>query len=147
MPENFTPHSVEIQNRIQLAAARITGLLLPSSLVATLCDELEFEFSHLISYNLVRAAMVASALRFVIEPEKLSFTGAMQALEEFAATLRLQSGRQSTQWNNLLQTIRELTVGERPGRLEPRLKKRRPKNYKLMREPRQSTTTRKAIGC
>ena len=104
-------------------------------------------YCHLISYNLVRTAMVASALRFVIAPAKLSFTGAMQALEEFAATLRLHSGRQSEQWDNLLETIHEITVGDRPGRLEPRMKKRRPKNYKLMRKPRQSITTREALAC
>jgi hypothetical protein len=48
--------------------------------------------------------------------------------EEFAATLRLRSGRREEQWGNLLATISELAVGDRAGRFEPR-----PKNYKLMR--------------
>jgi len=44
---------------------------------------------HMIGYNLVRAAIVATALRFALCPSQLSFTGAMQAVEEFAASLRL----------------------------------------------------------
>lgn len=44
---------------------------------------------HLIEYNLVRRAMLASALKFQMNPSQLSFSGAMQALEEFASSLRL----------------------------------------------------------
>jgi putative transposase len=98
-------------------------------------------YAHMIGYNLVRAAMLACALRFNMCPSQLSFTGAMQAVEEFAATLRLRSGGREEQWQNLLATISELTVGGRPGRSEPRELKRRPKNYKLMRTPRSSTAT------
>jgi hypothetical protein len=87
---------------------------------------------HMIGYNLVRCAMLASALRFDLCPTRLSFTGAMQAVDEFAATLRLGSGRRELQWNNLLEVISELRVGHRPGRQEKRELKRRPKNYKLM---------------
>ena len=47
---------------------------------------------HMIGYNLVRCAILASALKFALRPSQLSFTGAMQALEEFAASLRLGSG-------------------------------------------------------
>ena len=61
-----------------------------------------------------------------------TFPRAMQALEEFASSLRLQSGRRKEQRENLLETISELTVGNRPGRQEKREPKRRKKNYKLM---------------
>jgi len=98
-------------------------------------------YAHLIGYNLVRAAILACALRFDRCPSRLSFTGAMQAAEEFAATLRLRSGGRDEQWENLLATISELKVGGRPRRCEPRELKRRPKNYKLMRQPRSSAAT------
>ena len=62
----------------------------------------------------------------------------MQALEEFAATLRLRSGRKRVQWENLRQTIRELLVGDRPNRLEPRLKKPPPEKRQAHAKPRQS---------
>ncbi len=64
---------------------------------------------HRIGYNLVRAAMLASALKFHLCPNQLSFTGAMQALGEFASCVCLRSGRQSEQWENMLETISELT--------------------------------------
>jgi hypothetical protein len=94
-------------------------------------------YCHLIGYNVVRAAMLAAALEFEVCPVKLSFKGAMQAVEEFGAALRLGSGRRAAQWENLLATINELRVGDRPGRREPREVKRRPKSYKLLRVPRQ----------
>ena len=101
---------------------------------------------HMIGFNLVRAAMLASALKFKLCPSRLSFTGAMQAVEEFASSLRLQSGRRAEQWANLLETISELTVGHRPGRQENRELKRRQKNYKLMQTPRNPNRNRYATA-
>jgi hypothetical protein len=101
---------------------------------------------HMIGYNLVRAAMLASALKYDCCPSRLSFTGAMQAVEEFASSLRLQSGRRDQQWDNLLETISELTVGDRPGRQEPRELKQRQKNYKLMKSPRNPNRNRFATA-
>jgi hypothetical protein len=101
---------------------------------------------HMIGYNLVRAAMLASSLKHGLCPTRLSFTGAMQALEEFASSLRLQSGHRKEQWENLLETISELTVGDRPGRQEKRELKRRQKNYKLMQSPRNPNRNRYATA-
>ena len=101
---------------------------------------------HMIGYNLVRDAMLASALKFNLCRSRLSFTGAMQAVEEFASSLRLQAERREAQWENLLATIAELTVGDRPGRQEPREIKRRPKNYKLMQSPRDPNRNRFATA-
>ena len=99
---------------------------------------------HMIGYNLIRAAMLASALKFDLCPARLSFTGAMQAVEEFASCIRLRSGRFTEQWEGLLETISELTVGHRPGRKEPRELKRRAKQYKLMQKPRDPNRNRYA---
>lgn len=101
---------------------------------------------HMIGFNLVRAAMLASALKFNLCPTRLSFTGAMQALEELAACLRLRSTNRAQQWDNLLETISELAVGNRPGRLEKRELKRRQKNYKLMTTPRNPNRNRYATA-
>lgn len=101
---------------------------------------------HLIGYNLIRAAMLASALKFRLSPTRLSFTGAMQAIEEYASSLRHRSGRAEQQWANLLETISELRVGNRPGRQEPRELKRRPKKYKLMQKPRDPNRNRYATA-
>ncbi|TWU47973.1 IS4 family transposase [Rubripirellula reticaptiva] len=101
---------------------------------------------HMIGFNLVRAAMLASALKFKQCPTRLSFAGAMQAIDEFASSLRLRSGRREEQWGNLLETISELTVGHRPGRQEKRELKRRQKNYKLMTTPRNPNRNRFATA-
>ncbi len=99
---------------------------------------------HMIGYNLVRCAMLASALKFDLCPSRLSFTGAMQAVEEFAASLRFGPGRHNEQWDNLLEVISELGVGDRPGRQEKRELKRRQKHYKLMTCPRDPNRNRYA---
>lgn len=101
---------------------------------------------HMIGYNLVRCAMLASALKFGLCPTRLSFTGAMQAIEEFASSLRLGSIHPQQQWANLLEVISELTVGNRPGRQEKREIKRRAKNYKLMQCPRNPNRNRYATA-
>lgn len=101
---------------------------------------------HMIGYNLVRCAILASALRFNRCPSQLSFTGAMQAVEEFAASLRLGSVRRAEQWDNLLEVISEIEVGNRPGRQEKRELKRRQKNYKLMTCPRNPNRNRYATA-
>tara|TARA_A100001391_G_scaffold57541_3_gene35233 strand:- start:157 stop:450 length:294 start_codon:yes stop_codon:yes gene_type:complete len=81
---------------------------------------------------LLRWAILASALTLDLCPSRVSFTGAMQAVEEFAATLRLGWGRRVEQWDSLLQVIGEIGVGIRTGRQEKRELKRRKKHYKLM---------------
>ena len=101
---------------------------------------------HLIGYNLIRSAMLASALRFRICPTRLSFSGARQAIEEFASAMHLCAGRIEKQWWNVLKTISELRVGNRPGRQEPRVLKRRPKQYKLMQKPRDPNRNRYATA-
>ncbi|WP_372725545.1 IS4 family transposase [Novipirellula sp.] len=101
---------------------------------------------HMIGYNLVRAAMLASALRFNLLPSQISFTGTMEAIEEFAASLRDQTSHRTALWKNLLITISEITVGDRPGRQEKRELKRRMKNYKLMKTPRDPNRNRYATA-
>lgn len=101
---------------------------------------------HMIGYNLVRCAILASALRVKRCPSRLSFTGAMQAIEEFAASLRLGPVRRAEQWDNLLEVICEIEVGDRPGRQEKRELKRRQKNYKLMTCPRNPNRNRYATA-
>ena len=101
---------------------------------------------HMIGYNLVRGAMLAAALKFELAPCQLSFSGAMQAVEEFASSLRLGSQNHLAQWDCMLKTISELTVGNRPGRQEKRELKRRQKNYRLMTCPRNPNRNRYATA-
>jgi hypothetical protein len=92
-------------------------------------------YMHLTAYNLIRRMMALAAARSGAEPWTVSFKGALQTLNNL---LPLLSADISTnRWcDTLLDAIAAHEVGNRPDRVEPRVKKRRPKNYPLMRKPR-----------
>jgi hypothetical protein len=72
-------------------------------------------------YNLVRQVMVEAALRQNVEVNRISFIDALRWLKS------AEEGDE----------LRDLVIlPERPNRYEPRVRKRRPKNYKLMTKPR-----------
>lgn len=97
---------------------------------------------HLIGFNLVRRVIAISARKFRWNPTQLSFTNALQALEEFATSLRLRARYARQHWDNLLRTVAEIEVGHRPGRREERVIKRRSNKYKLMTFPRNKSRNR-----
>jgi hypothetical protein len=73
-------------------------------------------------YNLVRRVMEEAGRRQGVEPNRISFADAWRWL---------QNARRG-------EALPELIVNpDRPGRVQPREKKRRPKKYKLMKKPRQ----------
>jgi hypothetical protein len=75
----------------------------------------------LLVYNLVRMTVLEAAKRQGVPPERISFVDALRWL----ATA--QPGEK----------LRELVVNPfRPGRIEPRVRKRRPKEFPLMQRPR-----------
>ena len=100
-------------------------------------------YMHLVAYNLIRHMMAIAASKAGVEPSTVSFKGTLQTLNNL---LPLLSTRVSTdQWcEALLEAIATHEVGDRPDRFEPRVKKRRPKSYKLMREPRENYKRRAA---
>ena len=76
---------------------------------------------YALAYNLVRVAMVQAATRQGVEVERISFIDALRWLRD---------GEDG-------EVTPELVVNPaRPGRSEPRCKKRRPKQYDRMRVPR-----------
>lgn len=94
-------------------------------------------YMHLVAYNLIRTAMAAAAAQAGVEPWTVSFKGTLQTLNNL---LPILSSRMSTDdWcDAVLEAIAAHVVGNRPDRYEPRVKKRRPKPYKLMTQPRDS---------
>jgi hypothetical protein len=92
---------------------------------------------HLAAYNLIRRLIAAAAREAGVEPWTVSFKGAMQALNRLLPVLH---ARVSTEdWCEvLLKAVAAHVVGNRPDRFEPRVKKRRPKSYKLMLKPRET---------
>ena len=70
-------------------------------------------------------------------PRVLSFTGTKRLLSAFADQLRHTTGkRMSLMMGIVLTNIATLKLANRPGRIEPRAKKRRPKPLPLLTMPR-----------
>lgn len=101
-------------------------------------------YCHMLAYNLVRSAIVESALIFDKRPRQLSFTGAMQAMNAFLSAVAARGSNLEAQYQNMLKAISEQEIGDRPDRIEPRLVKHRPKPYKLLNEPRAQARKRAA---
>ena len=94
---------------------------------------------HIIAYNLVRCVMQKAALTHNIDLQRVSFKGCLDALRQFANALHGAEDKPRTvaaMVDEMLRVIASDQVPDRPGRSEPRVRKRRPKNYRLMTKPR-----------
>ena len=94
---------------------------------------------HIIAYNMVRLFMQKAAGRHQAGLGRISFKGALDTVRHFANAIhaaRATPRRQDALIEQMLATIASDPVPERPGRSEPRAKKRRPKNYHLLTKPR-----------
>jgi len=94
-------------------------------------------WTHLLAYNLLRTVMAVAASENDIEPRKVSFKGAKQALTAFAP--KIEAARPEDRGpliDAMITTIAYHRVGDRPGRWEPRARKRRPKKAVRLMQPR-----------
>jgi hypothetical protein len=96
--------------------------------------------THVLAYNLIRTIMAQAAAKHGIEPRSISFKGAVQTLEAFQPVIALQAESNPAfcmqLYQQILAAIATHRVANRPGRFEPRLRKRRPKHYGFLRKPR-----------
>jgi hypothetical protein len=91
-------------------------------------------WAHLLVYNLVRKVLAQAALAGQVTPRQLSFAAAVQTLDAFRWLLVAGSeGPERRLVEALLLALRVHVVGNRPGRVEPRENKRRPKGKRLMK--------------
>jgi len=94
---------------------------------------------HFIAYNLIRCIMQKAALTHDVDLNRLSFKGCLDAVRQFA---NASSGAEdkprtiSAMIDEMLLAIARDPNPHRPGRSEPRVRKRRPKNYRLLTKPR-----------
>ncbi|HEV3311006.1 MAG TPA: IS4 family transposase [Chloroflexota bacterium] len=97
-------------------------------------------WAHLLAYNLLRTVMAVAAAENGLEPRQVSFKGAKQAVTAFAP--KLEAARPKARpalIDALLAVIAYHRVGDRPGRWEPRARKRRRKPGAYLHEPRAAT--------
>ena len=89
---------------------------------------------NLLAYNVIRLLMAQAAIESGLQPRELSFKHTVQIWTQWH---RLLLGRRADwQRDTLLKLIAQIRVGHRPGRLEPRARKRRPKPYPWLKVPR-----------
>lgn len=88
---------------------------------------------HLLAYNLIRMLMFQSARSADVLPRMLSFRHALQL---WLAWSRSSPMLDEDDLAHLLQLIAQQRVGNRPGRVEPRAVKRRPKAFSLLTRSR-----------
>jgi putative transposase len=96
-------------------------------------------WATLLAYNLIRTTAAAAALLHGKQPRQISFTATCQHV--LASWMQLGCGLIPASdllrhHQTMLRRIAECEVANRPGRLEPRVLKRRRHGYKLMQKPR-----------
>jgi len=84
---------------------------------------------YFLAYNLIRLIMAQAALIGDILPRQISFKHSLQLWLAWSGKLGLSSGGSCDLFFAL---IAERKVGSRPGRVEPRTVKRRPKPFPLL---------------
>lgn len=89
---------------------------------------------HLLAYNLIRLLMAQAAAANGVQPRQLSFKHTVQLWTEWTA--RKLTHRRTGYNAALWQLLAQVRVADRPGRAEPRMKKRRPKQYPWMKRSR-----------
>jgi hypothetical protein len=100
-------------------------------------------WAHLLGYNLLRGLMARAAEEGGQVPPQISFKGALQMVNAFAAVLWTAAVEDLAEiMRRLREAMRSQLVGNRPNRYEPRVRKRRPKPYPLLNESRQDARDR-----
>lgn len=97
-------------------------------------------WTTLLAYNLIRTTVACAALLHEKAPRQLSFTSACQyvlAWWMLASCNLIDAAQREAHLRGLLKQIANCEVANRPGRLEPRVIKRRRHGYKLMQKPRE----------
>lgn len=94
---------------------------------------------HIIAYNLIRILMQQAASEHRASLSRISFKGTLDTMRHFAGAIhaaRATPRAQEALIDQMLAAIADDPVPERPGRSEPRAKKRRAKNFHLLTKPR-----------
>ena len=89
---------------------------------------------YLLAYNLIRVLMAQAAEQAEVLPRQLSFKHTLQIWVAWSARQFLCEVPEATV--ELFTLIAHIRVAERPGRIEPRLIKRRPNRYTFLSVPR-----------
>ena len=94
-------------------------------------------YVHLMAYNLLRPLMWEAGTTFEVFPLHLSLQATRQHFNNFIPEfIHVGLAKRTRLYQKLLLIIAQQLIPERPGRFEPRVPKRRPKPFPLMKQPR-----------
>lgn len=120
--------------RVELTLRDIKQTLGMDVLTCKSPEMVEKEFSvYLLAYNLIRLIMAQAALDSQRSPVTLSFTHCLQI---WLASRSVQLSYDAEYLDVMLGIMAQKNVGNRPGRIEPRAIKRRPKPVGFLMKPR-----------
>jgi len=92
---------------------------------------------HFLAYNFIRIIMAEACVKHEAIPWKISFKGSVQLLNEFMPHFICASATKNRlMYAEMLRLIVKNRVGNRPGRVEPRAVKQRPKCFAMLNKPR-----------
>jgi hypothetical protein len=93
---------------------------------------------HFIVYNCLRLLMLKAADKANVPVRMISFKASVQTLRQWEPLLKadMSEQEQARLLSLLCDSIAASVIRPRPGRREPRCKKRRPKNYQRLTKPR-----------
>ena len=103
-------------------------------------DRAEKEFAvHILGYNLIRLIIWQAAHEHAVNPFEISFKSTLTTTIQWApimANPHLSNKSFNQLLRQFLQFIARGILPYRPNRVEPRARKRRPKQYPLLNTPR-----------
>jgi len=92
---------------------------------------------HFLAYNFIRVIMAESCVKHNAIPWQISFKGTVQLVNEFMPYfLNPRENKNKMMYAELLKLIVKNKVGDRPGRVEPRMVKQRRKPFPTLNRPR-----------
>ena len=106
-------------------------------------------WTTLLAYNIIRTTIACASTLCGMNPRQISFVSACQivlANWDLAASVSMSREQQIEIHKLKLIQISQCRIGTRPGRCEPRVLKKRLKNYPLMKQPRAELKQRLAKG-
>lgn len=114
------------------------GMEALSCKTAAMCEK--EMWAYFLAYNLIRLLMCEAAQQAGTLPRELSFKHTLQIWVAWSRRQCLSGDQEDTVALFLL--IAQVRVGNRPGRVEPRAVKRRPKPYPRLQKPREEERNR-----
>ena len=102
---------------------------------------------HLLTYNLIRDVIAQAAAKHDLSPRAISFKGALQLLGSSHSRLILMNEDDLVHaYATILNAIIQHKIGNRPGRSNPRVVKRRPKPYPRKQNNVKSNTCNRKVA-